>query len=226
MSRSDHGQDTITTESPTNSEPVADGQLTAASGPVLVVDDAGEHEPQYLTWLESRYDVRHTQSSGDIVAWLEDERPEVVVFDCTESGDTVDSLGRKLAPLEARYQTLLVRETSVSTAAGGQVADECLRAPVDKDRLVDSLKRASLITTYDAIVAELLTLEMRRDKLREGVSPSAMALCADFRRLTIRTVTLLGALKKLYHRLVMRSSTDPLLQTEYDLSPDDFRPHD
>lgn len=223
MSRSDHGQDTITTESPTNSEPVADGQLTAASGPVLVVDDAGEHEPQYLTWLESRYDVRHTQSSGDIVAWLEDERPEVVVFDCTESGDTVDSLGRKLAPLEARYQTLLVRETSVSTAAGGQVADECLHAPVDKDRLVDSLERASLITTYDAIVAELLTLEMRRDKLREGVSPSAMALCADFCRLTIRRLRLLGKLERVYRFLVLQGAADPLFRTEYDLTPGDFR---
>ncbi|MGB9951100.1 hypothetical protein ACOZ4F_01670 (plasmid) [Haloarcula marismortui] len=223
MSRSDHGQNTITTESPTNSEPVADGQLTAASGPVLVVDDAGEHEPQYLTWLESRYDVRHTQSSGDIVAWLEDERPEVVVFDCTASGDTVDSLGRKLAPLEARYQTLLVRETSVSTGAGGQVADECLRAPVDKDRLVDSLERARLITTYDAIVAELLTLEMRRDKLREGVCPSAMALCADFCRLTIRRLRLLGKLERVYCFLVLQGAADPLFRTEYDLSPGDFR---
>lgn len=161
MSRSDHGRDTVATESSANTEPVTNGQLTAASGPVLVLDGAGSHEPQYLTWLEPHYDVRHTQSSDDTVAWLKDERPEVVVSDCAASRDTVDSLGRKLAPLKTRHQILLVREMSVSTAANGQVADECLHAPVDKGRLVDSLERASLITTYDTIVAELLALETR-----------------------------------------------------------------
>lgn len=210
------------TESPSRDEQTTASPPTAAGDVVLVVDTVGGHGARYQEWLDSQYDVRRTQSSDDIVAWAAHELPDAIVFDGTAWLETVESLGPRLAAIGVRYQTLVLTETRLSTGAARRITDECLYAPVDRDRLIDSLERAKLITTYDTIAAELLTLAMRRDMLSEEVPPDTIKSNTEFRQVSARIEIGRNQLEAVYGRLVRRSTADPLLRVEYDLTPDDF----
>lgn len=212
---------TADTDSPSVDRQMTVSPPTGAGGVVLVVDDIGGRGARYKMWLGSRYDVRRTGSGDDVVAWVEHERPDAIVLDGTAWPEMADALVPELAATGVRYQTLIVTETRVPTAAGRRITDERLHSPVDRDRLVDAFERARAVTTYDAIVAELLALGTRRDMLREEVPPGSIESSPDVRQVSARIETRRDQLAAVYERL-LRGTADPLLRTEYDLSPADF----
>lgn len=222
MSQHTHRYQTTTdAESSSRDEQTTALPPTAAGGVVLVVDSVGGRGARYQEWLASRYDVRRTRSVDDIVAWVEREPLDAIVLDSTAWQETAESLGPKLGAIGVHYQIIVVADTFLSTGAR-RIADEYLYAPVDKDRLVDSLEQARLVTTYDAIAAELLTLAMRREMLREEIPPGSIKSSADFRRVSARIESRQNQLEAVYECLARCSTADPLLRTEYDLAPADF----
>ncbi|MFB6131964.1 MAG: response regulator [Halanaeroarchaeum sp.] len=149
---------------------------------VLVVDDERDLADLYETWLSDDFNVR-TAYDGESALDQIDESVDVVLLDRrmpTLSGDDVLETIRDRS-CDCRVAMVTAVEPDVDIVSMG--FDDYLQKPVDREQLIDTVRRLSRRSQYDSQMRQYFAAARKRSILDERMSPAERSNSEEYQDL-------------------------------------------
>ena len=141
---------------------------------VLVVEDEGELNDLFATWLSGQYDIRQAGDGREGLELL-DEEIDVVLLDRHMPVLDGDAFLAECRAREVDCRIVMVTGVTPDFDVVEMGFDDYLVKPVDRGVLLDTVERVERLGSYDAAARQFFALARKCDALRAAKSDDELA---------------------------------------------------